>query len=155
MFPSVSGQTHSDDNWGWHKCMCIQNIIRNHAADYLLLSFLPFVFCSVLGLCSPASGSWQSMQFQGWTPSCGMGLKLDTLVGNSHNFWTAHTLTHVVGRINCRLKVMWPDWGSNSSQGILACLQAMISSGYISPISMASYLGSASSIPRNFHFAGV
>jgi hypothetical protein len=63
-----------------------------------------------------------------------MGLKLDqALAGHSHNFCAAFTPAHLVGRTDCRLKVLWLGWCPSPSTGNLAWFQEMASSGSVFP----------------------
>lgn len=82
-----------------------------------------------------ASESWPCSQYLEWPPSCSMGLKLgQSLVGHSHNVCTTFTPAHLVGRTNCRLKVLWFGWCPSPYTRSLAWLQDMASSGFVSPI---------------------
>lgn len=75
--------------------------------------------------------------------SLGMGLQLcQSSVGHSHNFCTIFTPAHLVGRTNCRSKIMWLGWYPSPSFGSLACLQEMDSSGDVSAVARSlNYLG--------------
>lgn len=88
------------------------NIIRNRYIDFFAshVWFYP--------------ASWFSRQCQEWAPSHGMGFKVE----HSHNFFT-FTLAYLVGRANCKSKVMWLGWGPNPSTGSLAWLH-VVTGGY-------------------------
>jgi hypothetical protein len=46
-----------------------------------------------------------------WAPFHGMSLKQDqSLVGHSHKFYTTFTIARLVGRTNCRSKVLGLGW---------------------------------------------
>lgn len=66
-----------------------------------------------------------------------MGLKLDqSLVGHPFNFCSNFIPAHLIGRKDCRLKVLWLCWCPNLSRcsGSLSWLQEMATLGSRSPV---------------------
>ena len=57
-----------------------------------------------------------------------------TIGCHSHNFYTTFIPAHLVGRTNCRSKVLWLGWCPNLSIGSLVWLQKIASSGSVSSI---------------------
>lgn len=54
------------------------------------------------------------------------------MVGHSHNFCITFTPAHLVGRINCKLTVMWLGWFPNSFIASVAWLKDTANSDCVS-----------------------
>ena len=73
------------------------------------LTFFP-MFGSTFGLWA-IQCSWSSRKYRTWTHSCSMGLKLNqTLVVHSNKFCATIVPAHLVGRTDCRWRVLCLGW---------------------------------------------
>lgn len=94
--------------------------------------FFPVIFGSILvsGLSSLRFLILQALFCVGLSHA--MGLKFNkSVVGHLGNFCVTFTPTHLAGRINCTLKVLWVGQCPNLCTISLAWLQMIASSGYV------------------------
>ena len=94
------------------------------------------MLCSTLGLYSVHSlGPGPLGSIMGEFPL--MDLKLyQSLLDHSHKFCITYTPAYLVGRANCRSKILWLGWGPSLFTGNIIWLQEMASSGVLARVTL-------------------